>query len=29
MSDNIALNLIVMFIVGAAWTWGIAFEGLK
>ena len=29
MTDNIGLNLIILFIVGAIWMWGIAFEGIR
>ena len=29
MSDNIALNLLAIIIVGFIWIWGIVEEGLK
>ena len=29
MTDNIALNLITIIIVGFIWIWGIVEEGIK
>jgi hypothetical protein len=29
MTDNIALNLIAIIIIGFIWIWGIAEEGIK